>query len=113
MCETGLFSKMLHMSASMWLTSDPKFEESRSWLKFNTFKMATSTISISPKFKISKNKQIVEFPMPTRLSTQSGGDAIIAVGSTDAVRYGIGDGTLFLEYLGKIIGSLPINRVSD
>lgn len=48
-----------------------------------------------------------------RLSTKSGGDAIIAVGSTDAVRYGIGDGTLFLEYLGKIIGSLPINRVSD
>jgi hypothetical protein len=29
------------------------------------------------------------------------------------VRYGIGDGTLFLEYLGNVIGSLPINRASD
>ena len=48
-----------------------------------------------------------------RLSTRSGDGAVIAVGSTDAVRYGIGDGTLFLEYLGNVIGSLPINRASD
>jgi hypothetical protein len=48
-----------------------------------------------------------------RLSMRSGDSAVIAVGSTDAVRYGIGDGTLFLEYLGKVIGSLPINRASD
>jgi uncharacterized protein YigA (DUF484 family) len=48
-----------------------------------------------------------------QLSIQSGGDAVIAVGSTDAVRYGIGDGTLFLEYLGKVIGSLPIHRAPD
>lgn len=48
-----------------------------------------------------------------RLSTRSGDRAVIAVGSTDAVRYGIGDGTLFLEYLGSVIGSLPINRASD
>lgn len=48
-----------------------------------------------------------------RLSTRSGDRAVIAVGSTDAVRYGIGDGTLFLEYLGNVIGSLPINRASD
>jgi uncharacterized protein YigA (DUF484 family) len=48
-----------------------------------------------------------------RLSMRSGDGAVIAVGSTDAVRYGIGDGTLFLEYLGNVIGSLPINRASD
>ena len=48
-----------------------------------------------------------------RLSTRSGDAAVIAVGSTDAVRYGISDGTLFLEYLGNVIGSLPINRASD
>ena len=48
-----------------------------------------------------------------QLSIRSGGDAVIAVGSTDAVRYGIGDGTLFLEYLGKVIGSLPIHRAPD
>ena len=48
-----------------------------------------------------------------RLSMRSGDSAVIAVGSTDAVRYGIGDGTLFLEYLGNVIGSLPINRASD
>ena len=48
-----------------------------------------------------------------RLSMRSGDGAGIAVGSTDAVRYGIGDGTLFLEYLGNVIGSLPINRASD
>ena len=48
-----------------------------------------------------------------RLSMQSGDGAVIAVGSTDAVRYGVGDGTLFLEYLGNVIGSLPINRASD
>ncbi|MEC8745491.1 MAG: DUF484 family protein [Pseudomonadota bacterium] len=48
-----------------------------------------------------------------RLSMRSGDGAFIAVGSTDAVRYGIGDGTLFLEYLGNVIGSLPINRASD
>ena len=48
-----------------------------------------------------------------RLSMRSGDSAVIAVGSTDAVRYGVGDGTLFLEYLGNVIGSLPINRASD
>ena len=48
-----------------------------------------------------------------RLSMRSGDGAVIAVGSTDAVHYGIGDGTLFLEYLGNVIGSLPINRASD
>ena len=48
-----------------------------------------------------------------RLSMRSGDGAVIAVGSTDAVRYGIGDGTLFLEYLGNVIGSLPINRALD
>ena len=48
-----------------------------------------------------------------RLSMRSGDGAVIAVGSTHAVRYGIGDGTLFLEYLGNVIGSLPINRASD
>ena len=48
-----------------------------------------------------------------RLSMRSGDGAVIAVGSTAAVRYGIGDGTLFLEYLGNVIGSLPINRASD
>ena len=48
-----------------------------------------------------------------RLSMRSGDGVVIAVGSTDAVRYGIGDGTLFLEYLGNVIGSLPINRASD
>ena len=44
------------------------------------------------------------------LSMRAGDVAVIAVGSTDAVRYGIGDGTLFLEYLGNVIGTLPINR---
>ena len=48
-----------------------------------------------------------------RLSMRSGDSAVIAVGSTDAVRYGIGDGTLFLEYLGNVVGSLTINRASD
>ena len=48
-----------------------------------------------------------------RLSTRSGDSAVIAVGSTDAVRYGIGNGTLFLEYLGNVISSLPMNRASD
>ena len=48
-----------------------------------------------------------------RLSMRSGDGAVIAVGSTDAVHYGIDDGTLFLEYLGNVIGSLPINRASD
>lgn len=48
-----------------------------------------------------------------RVGMRSGDDAVIAVGATDAVRYGIGDGTLFLEYLGNVIGSLPINRASD
>ena len=48
-----------------------------------------------------------------RFSMRSGDSAVIAVGSTDAVRYGIGDGTLFLEYLGNVVGSLTINRASD
>jgi len=48
-----------------------------------------------------------------RLNMHSGDGAVIAVGSTDAARYGIGDGTLFLEYLGNVIGSLPINRAPD
>ena len=48
-----------------------------------------------------------------RVNMRSGDGAVIAVGSTDAVHYGIVDGTLFLEYLGNVIGSLPINRASD
>jgi uncharacterized protein YigA (DUF484 family) len=31
----------------------------------------------------------------------------------DATRYGIGEGTLFLEYLAGVISSLPINRPVD
>ena len=48
-----------------------------------------------------------------KLTTLSGHEAVIAVGSTDAVRYGMGDGTLFLEYLAKVIASLPIQQPSD
>jgi uncharacterized protein YigA (DUF484 family) len=44
---------------------------------------------------------------------RSGDTAIIAVGATDATRYGIADGTLFLEYLARVIGSLSINQPED
>ena len=47
------------------------------------------------------------------LTMRSGDTAIIAVGSTDATRYGISDGTLFLEYLARVIGSLSINQPED
>ena len=47
------------------------------------------------------------------LTMRSGDTAIIAVGSTDATRYGISDGTLFLEYLARVIGSLSINQRED
>ena len=47
------------------------------------------------------------------LTMRSGDTAIIAVGSTDATRYGIADGTLFLEYLARVIGSLSINQPED
>lgn len=48
-----------------------------------------------------------------KLTTRSGHEAVIAVGSNDAARYGMGDGTLFLEYLAKVIASLPIQQPSD
>jgi uncharacterized protein YigA (DUF484 family) len=47
------------------------------------------------------------------LTMRSGDTAIIAVGATDATRYGIADGTLFLEYLARVIGSLSINQPED
>ena len=43
-----------------------------------------------------------------RLTTRRQESAVIAVGSVDATRYGIGEGTLFLEYLADVISSLPI-----
>jgi uncharacterized protein YigA (DUF484 family) len=48
-----------------------------------------------------------------RLKTRQHESAVIAVGSVDATRYGIGEGTLFLEYLADVISSLPINRPVD
>jgi uncharacterized protein YigA (DUF484 family) len=48
-----------------------------------------------------------------RLTTRRQESAVIAVGSVDATRYGIGEGTLFLEYLADVISSLPINRPAD
>ena len=48
-----------------------------------------------------------------RLTTRRQESAVIAVGSVDATRYGIGEGTLFLKYLADVISSLPINRPSD
>jgi uncharacterized protein YigA (DUF484 family) len=48
-----------------------------------------------------------------RLTTRQHESAVIAVGSVDATRYGIGEGTLFLEYLADVISSLPINRPAD
>jgi uncharacterized protein YigA (DUF484 family) len=44
----------------------------------------------------------------------SGGRAIamIAVGSTDVTRYGINDGTLFLEYLASVIACLPVSATA-
>ena len=47
------------------------------------------------------------------LTTRRQESAVITVGSVDATRYGIGEGTLFLEYLADVISSLPINRPSD
>lgn len=41
-----------------------------------------------------------------RLTTKAGQSVVIAVGSTDATRYGIDDGTLFLEYLANVIANL-------
>lgn len=48
-----------------------------------------------------------------RLRTRRQESAVIAVGSVDATRYGIGEGTLFLEYLADVISSLPTNRPAD
>ena len=48
-----------------------------------------------------------------RLTTRQQESAVIAVGSVDATRYGIGEGTLFLEYLAGVISSLPIYRSAD
>ena len=42
------------------------------------------------------------------VSHRSGPKAVIAVGSADATRYSAADGTMFLEYLATIIGSLPM-----
>jgi hypothetical protein len=43
---------------------------------------------------------------------QSGGQAFIAVGSLDATRYSAADGTLFLEYLAKVMASLPMTPLT-
>ena len=45
-----------------------------------------------------------------KITPQSGGQAFIAVGSSDATRYSAADGTLFLEYLAKVMASLPMAR---
>ena len=38
--------------------------------------------------------------------------AMIAVGSTDVTRYGINDGTLFLDYLASVIACLPVSTTT-
>lgn len=38
--------------------------------------------------------------------------AMIAVGSTDVTRYGINDGTLFLDYLASVIACLPVSTAT-
>tara|TARA_E500000178_G_scaffold353575_1_gene419858 strand:- start:1577 stop:2245 length:669 start_codon:yes stop_codon:yes gene_type:complete len=39
--------------------------------------------------------------------------AMIAVGSTDVTRYGINDGTLFLDYLASVIACLPVSTAVE
>ncbi len=43
------------------------------------------------------------------VSHRSGPKAVIAVGSSDATRYSTADGTMFLEYLAAVIGSLAMS----
>lgn len=46
------------------------------------------------------------------VTPQSGLNAFIAVGSSDAKRYSAADGTMFLEYLANVMASLPATSTS-